>query len=123
MTIEFIFCYRDLYDPWTNLTYLQGFMAFGEDELLRIPFRFVVYVIAGLPFSALALCVFLSLLLHWDEATRTHCGVANWLPSVSAAVASYAPERYIWRLFIGIHGSPRIALAIAFRLVRSLRTV
>ncbi|KAI6177128.1 Ribosomal-L16 domain-containing protein [Aphelenchoides bicaudatus] len=57
----------------------------------------------------------INLLLHWDEATRTHCGVPNWLPSVSAAVASYAPERYIWRLFIGIHGSPRIVLAIAYR--------
>lgn len=90
-------------------------MALGDDELFRLPFKFVVYIVAGLPFTALMLCLILSLMLHWDEATRTHCGVSNWLPSVSAAVASYAPERYIWRLFIGIHGAPRIGLAIAFR--------
>lgn len=97
-------------------------MAFGDDELLRIPFRYLIYVVAGLPFSALTLCVLLSLVLHWDEATRTHCGVANWLPSVSAAVASYAPERYIWRLFIGVHGSPRIGLSFAFRLALEFLT-
>lgn len=39
------------------------------------------------------------------------------LPSVSAAVASYAPEVYIWRIFIAIHGGPRLALAFAYRLV------
>jgi hypothetical protein len=64
---------------------------------------------------ALVLCITLSIVLHWDESTRTHCGVANWLPSVSAAVASYSPERYIWRFLIGIHGAPRLALAFAFR--------
>ncbi|KAI6215372.1 Ribosomal-L16 domain-containing protein [Aphelenchoides besseyi] len=90
-------------------------MAVGDDELLRFSFRYVVYTIAGLPLTALGLCLMISILLHWDEATRTHCNVANWLPSVSAAVASYSPERYIWRLFIGIHGAPRIAVAFAFR--------
>uniref|UniRef100_A0AC34RJH8 Ribosomal protein L10e/L16 domain-containing protein n=1 Tax=Panagrolaimus sp. JU765 TaxID=591449 RepID=A0AC34RJH8_9BILA len=85
------------------------------DELLSIPFKLVAFIIAGLPLSALMICVILSMILHWDEATRTHCGVPNYLPSVSAAVASFAPERYIWRLFIGIHGTPRLALAFAFR--------
>lgn len=33
--------------------------------------------------------------------------VPNWLPSLSAAVSTFAPERYIWRLFIGLHGTPR----------------
>lgn len=85
------------------------------DELLSIPFKVVVTVVAGLPFSALVICVLLSILLHWDEATRTHCGVVNYFPSVSSAVASFSPERYIWRLLIGIHATPRLALAFAFR--------
>ncbi|KAE9556071.1 hypothetical protein FO519_000705 [Halicephalobus sp. NKZ332] len=85
------------------------------DELLSIPFKVVAIIIAGLPLSALVICVFLSMLLHWDEATRTHCGVVNYFPSVSSAVASFSPERYIWRLLIGIHGTPRLALAFAFR--------
>lgn len=97
------------------MTIFRDEMAFGDDDLLSMPFRTVIYAIAGLPMSALVICILVSITLHWDEATRTHCGVTNWLPSVSAAVASYAPERYIWRLLIGIHGAPRLALAFASR--------
>lgn len=86
----------------------------GED-LLSIPFKLVAFIVAGLPFSALTICVILSMVLHFEDSTRTHCGVSNYFPSVSAAVASNAPERYIWRLLIGIHATPRIALAFAFR--------
>ncbi|TKR61542.1 hypothetical protein L596_028638 [Steinernema carpocapsae] len=86
-----------------------------KDELVSIPFRHIVYAIAGLPLSALLICIFLSVILHLDASTRTHCGVDNWLPSVSAAVASFSPERYIWRVFIGLHGAPRFVLAFAFR--------
>uniref|UniRef100_A0A915D539 CWH43-like N-terminal domain-containing protein n=1 Tax=Ditylenchus dipsaci TaxID=166011 RepID=A0A915D539_9BILA len=72
-----------------------------ERKSCSLFFKVLVFIIGGLPFSALIICIVLSLFLHWDEATRTHCNVNNWLPSVSAAVASYSPERYIWRLFIG----------------------
>jgi hypothetical protein len=53
--------------------------------------------------------------LLYLKATWTHCEVANWLPSLSAAVASYTPEKYIWRFLIGIHGTPRLAIALAFK--------
>jgi len=87
----------------------------GDEELLTIPFKLLVFLIGGLPLAALLLCVVISIVLHWYEATRTHCEVENWLPSLSAAVASFSPERYIWRLLIGLHGAPRIAIAIAFK--------
>lgn len=89
--------------------------ALGEEDLLSVPFRWFVYVVAGLPLSALFMCISLAITLHLEEATRTHCGVANWLPSISAAVASFSPERYIWRVFIALHSAPRFAVAIAFR--------
>ncbi|KJH50231.1 Post-GPI attachment to protein factor 2 family protein [Dictyocaulus viviparus] len=102
-------------------------MAYGDDELFSLPFRAFVLVIAGLPLSALVICVFCSVFLHYESATRTHCGVENWyvflvkmenillLPSISAAVSTYAPEIYIWRLFIALHGGPRLFVAFAFR--------
>ncbi|KIH47280.1 hypothetical protein ANCDUO_22663 [Ancylostoma duodenale] len=37
------------------------------------------------------------------------------LPSISAAVSTYAPEMYIWRMFIAVHGGPRLFVAFAFR--------
>ncbi|WKY01991.1 hypothetical protein Q1695_015753 [Nippostrongylus brasiliensis] len=90
-------------------------MAYGDDDVISVPFRVFVYVVAGLPLSALCMCVFLSIVLHFDQATKTHCGVENWLPSISAAVASYAPEVYIWRIFIAVHGGPRLFVAFACR--------
>uniref|UniRef100_A0A915PRG8 39S ribosomal protein L16, mitochondrial n=1 Tax=Setaria digitata TaxID=48799 RepID=A0A915PRG8_9BILA len=86
-----------------------------DEELLFIPFRWFILVTAGLPFSALCLCISLSLALHLDESTRTHCGVVNYLPSISAAVASFSPERYIWRFFVALHSAPRIVAALAFK--------
>lgn len=88
-------------------------MVIGDDEILIIPFKAIVLIVGGLPFTALVLCLFLSIILHWNEATQTHCNVPNWLPSVSAAVASYAPERYIWRFLLSLHATPRIILAFA----------
>ncbi|PAV63254.1 hypothetical protein WR25_21548 [Diploscapter pachys] len=75
----------------------------------------MVYVVSSLPLTALILCVITSLLLHFDESTRTHCRVPNWLPSISAAVATYEPEKFIWRMFIGIHAGPRLVAALAYR--------
>lgn len=88
-------------------------MVIGDDELLIIPFKIAVLLISSLPAVAVFLCLVLSILLHWKEATQTHCNVSNWLPSVSAAVASYSPERYIWRFLIGLHTTPRIIIAFA----------
>lgn len=91
-------------------------MALGADEeLLYFSFRNFVLVTAGLPLLALFLCISLALTLHLDETTRTHCGVVNYLPSISAAVSSFPPERYIWRFFIALHSAPRIVEALAFK--------
>ncbi|CAJ0568879.1 unnamed protein product, partial [Mesorhabditis spiculigera] len=90
-------------------------MAISEDDLISLSFQSAAVLIAGLPLSGFVLCIFFSLILHYEQTTRTHCGVDNWLPSVSAAVSSYSPEIYIWRVFIAIHGGPRLALAIAYR--------
>ncbi|CAJ0942831.1 unnamed protein product, partial [Mesorhabditis belari] len=90
-------------------------MALGDDDLMSISFQTCALVIAGLPFTGFLLCLFLALFLHFEETTQTHCGVDNWLPSVSAAVSSVPPEIYIWRIFIAVHGGPRLVLAFIYR--------
>ncbi|VDD90461.1 unnamed protein product [Enterobius vermicularis] len=77
--------------------------------------KWCVYVVGGLPLSALFICVSLALILHPAQSTSTHCNVYNWLPSISAAVAAYSPERYVWRFFIGLHAAPRFIVAFAYR--------
>lgn len=91
-------------------------MVIGDDELLIIPFKIAVLLISSLPGIALFLCFIFSILLHWNETTQTHCNVSNWLPSVSAIVASYTPERYIWRLSLSLHATPRIIIAFVTKL-------
>ncbi|MCP9263585.1 39S ribosomal protein L16, mitochondrial [Dirofilaria immitis] len=87
----------------------------GEEELLHCSFRWFITISASLPVSALFLCISLALTLHFDESTETHCDVTNYLPSISAAIASYSPERYIWRFLIALQSAPRIVIALAFR--------
>uniref|UniRef100_A0A183BT10 Ribosomal_L16 domain-containing protein n=1 Tax=Globodera pallida TaxID=36090 RepID=A0A183BT10_GLOPA len=100
------------YDTFYGPSVMQ---IFGEEELLSVQFKYLVFFIAGCPLVAFLLCLLLSIILHYEQAVWTHCEVTNWLPSLSAAVSSFAPERYIWRLFIGFHGTPRLVLAFAFK--------
>uniref|UniRef100_A0A914HWV8 Post-GPI attachment to proteins factor 2 n=1 Tax=Globodera rostochiensis TaxID=31243 RepID=A0A914HWV8_GLORO len=100
------------YDTFYGPSVMQ---IFGEEELLSVQFKYLVFFIAGCPLGAFLLCLFLSIILHYEQAVWTHCEVTNWLPSLSSAVSSFAPERYIWRLFIGFHGTPRLVLAFAFK--------
>lgn len=87
---------------------------FGEEEVLSIPFHVVIFMLTGCPMLAFVLCLSTSLFLHYEMAVSTHCGVTNWLPSLSAVVA-YAPERYIWRFLLGISCTPRLAISFAFK--------
>ena len=49
--------------------------------------------------------------------------VDNFLPSISAAIGDYTPQRYIWRICIGLHCAPRLMLAIMYYRYHTARPV
>jgi hypothetical protein len=53
--------------------------------------------------GGILLCSAIAATVHRDNATRTHCGVFNFWPSVSAAIGNNNPEIFLWRLAVGLH--------------------
>lgn len=38
----------------------------------------------------------------------------NFLPSISEATGRLSPQRYVWRIFIALHATPRLAIAAGY---------
>lgn len=81
---------------------------------LRVTFKRVAIVLCLLPLISLISCIALVILLHWEETTATHCRVSNYLPSLSAAIGNNAPEKYIWRIGIALHCTPRLLIPFMY---------
>uniref|UniRef100_T1H7H5 CWH43-like N-terminal domain-containing protein n=1 Tax=Megaselia scalaris TaxID=36166 RepID=T1H7H5_MEGSC len=75
----------------------------STQPIVRIPFgKFAIYVVS-LPLFSFLFCVIWCLIFYFERSTATHCSVANYLPSISAAIGNYQPQRFIWQLAICIH--------------------
>lgn len=79
--------------------------------LFKLSFgRFVLFLVC-LPFFSFLFCVVCSVLFYFNEITHTHCEVVNYLPSVSAAIGRYQPQRFVWQLAICLLFLPRLYVA------------
>lgn len=85
-----------------------------DSALIEVAFPKIAIVTASLPFLAFIFCILWSLLFNFVDSTSTHCHVSNYLPSVSAAVGSYAPQKYVWRICIALHSTPRYVVMFMY---------
>ncbi|XP_048774042.2 post-GPI attachment to proteins factor 2-like isoform X2 [Ostrea edulis] len=85
-----------------------------QNVIFRLHFSALSKIVAGLPFFATLFCVIWSVLFNFKESTATHCRVPNYLPSISAAIGGYVPQRNVWRICIALHAFPRFLIACAY---------
>lgn len=81
---------------------------------IRFKFRNFACFTVGLPFFAFIFCVYWSTVYNFRESTATHCQVDNYLPSVSAAIGSFSPQKDVWMFAILLHFYPRIRIAALY---------
>lgn len=82
-----------------------------ESKINGIPFGLFALTIVSLPFCSFLFCIVWSILYFFDRATSTHCEVANYLPSISAAIGNYQPQCFIWQISILLQFLPRLLIA------------
>ncbi|EFN69959.1 Post-GPI attachment to proteins factor 2 [Camponotus floridanus] len=90
----------------------------SEEDMSKIrvvvPFSKVAWLTVSLPFLAFVFCVAWSVLHNFEHATSTHCQVYNFLPSVSAAIGHYRPQRDVWKTAIALQATVRIIVFMMY---------
>ncbi|XP_047119126.1 post-GPI attachment to proteins factor 2-like [Schistocerca piceifrons] len=98
----------------TTITLGQDYLPLHHKKkgyTLSIPFGKVAWVTVSLPLTSFIFCVIWSILFNFERSTYTHCQVKNYLPSISAAIGVFTPQRYVWRTAIAVHALPRLLVA------------
>lgn len=97
-----------------NRMYLPLYGEETKKSFARFSFTKFAVTTVSLPLFAFTLCVIISIVKDFESSTSTHCRVFNVLPSVSAAIGSYYPQNFLWKLAIGLHALPRYFTASCY---------
>ncbi|XP_015903821.1 post-GPI attachment to proteins factor 2-like [Parasteatoda tepidariorum] len=74
---------------------------------MQLKFPTLALYTVSLPLVSFVFCVLWSILYNFERATFTHCHVPNYLPSISASIGSFTPQRHVWQICVAIHSAPR----------------
>ncbi|XP_022103096.1 post-GPI attachment to proteins factor 2-like [Acanthaster planci] len=81
-------------------------------RMIRFSLRTLALVTSSCPLIGFVLCVLISIWKDFYGVNHTHCNVYNFLPSISASIGNFTPQRYIWRIAVALHVTPRILFAV-----------
>ncbi|CAO1417188.1 unnamed protein product [Diamesa hyperborea] len=82
--------------------------------LFKVSLRVICLVTLFLPLGGLFICFVTGYIWQAEEIHETHCRVYNIIPSISS-ITGISPQKYLWRLCIALHISPRIIIAFVHR--------
>ncbi|XP_015117825.1 post-GPI attachment to proteins factor 2 [Diachasma alloeum] len=86
-------------------------LLIGEDHSTNyrivISFSKLAWFTVSLPFFAFVFCILWSVTYNFEHATSTHCQVYNFLPSISAAIGNYKPQKDVWKIAIALQAVNR----------------
>lgn len=101
-------------DTIINYKPLNGPPNKQNSHPVKIQFGNFAIATTLLPLLGFLFCVFWSLIFHFKASTATHCMVANYLPSLSSAIGAFSPQKYVWRMAVGLHSAPRYLVAFMY---------
>lgn len=84
-----------------------------DGALIKVPFAQFALVTVSLPSISLLFCFLSGILFQFFDVNETVCNVTNFIPSISA-VTGITPQRYVWRICIALHCTPRFAVAFMY---------
>ena len=88
-----------------------------------LPFtiKTLVGVTMKLNMSGLAFCVIWSIIFDFEKSTKTHCGVKNFAPSISSAIGTFLPQKYVYQVVVSVLMVPRFLCLLAYKKFYELR--
>lgn len=93
---------------------LPQYERLDAKPLLTVSFGKFAFAVVSLPFCSFLFCVLWSVVYFFERSTATHCGVPNFLPSISAAIGNYQPQRFIWQSAILLQALPRLLVTYQY---------
>lgn len=87
---------------------------YGTSQYFNLPSGKMAWVTLSFPFLAFIFCILYSVTYNFENSTSSHCQVYNALPSISAAIGNFSPQREVWQIAIAVHALPRFFAAMAY---------